>query len=95
MWHPGSGIEPPVALHRVQPVYPRAAIGARREGVAIVVATIDASGAVLDATVVKDPGFGLGDAARDAVRQWLFRPALRGGRPIPVRYQLTVTFNLR
>lgn len=94
-WTPGSGILPPVVVHRVQPEYPRSAIVVHRSGTAVVVATIDRSGLVRDARILKDPGFGLGPAALAAVRQWRFQPATRDGNPVSVRYQLTVTFTLR
>ena len=92
---PGGAVQAPVILHRVQPAYPRAAITIRKEGTAVVLATIDASGQVVDARILVDPGFGLGASARDAVLQFRFRPATLNGRPVAVRYQLTVNFNLR
>jgi protein TonB len=91
----GGAVQAPVIVHRVQPLYPRPAIVVRKEGAAVVQATIDASGRVVDARILVDPGFGLGASARDAVLQFRFRPATLNGRPIAVRYQLTVNFALR
>jgi protein TonB len=92
---PGGAVQAPVIVHRVQPLYPRPAILVKKEGTAVVQATIDASGRVVDARILVDPGFGLGASARDAVLQFRFRPATLGGRPLAVRYQLTVNFALR
>jgi protein TonB len=47
-----------------------------------VVVTVDASGSVASATVLSDPGFGFGPAARQCALSQLFSPGLdRDGRP--------------
>ena len=70
-------------------------VAASESGRPVVLATIDTSGHVVDARILVDPGFGLGASARDAVLQFRFRPATLNGRPVAVRYQLTVNFNLK
>jgi protein TonB len=84
----------PDTLVRVQPRYPEAARIARRQGTVVVQATIDRTGAVTDVRLVKAIGFGLDEAAMTAVKQWRFRPATLGGRPVPVFFQLTVRFGI-
>ena len=45
--------------------------------------------------ILKDLPYGLGDAAREAVEQWRFRPATYRGEPIDVYYTVTVNFRLQ
>ena len=45
--------------------------------------------------LLRDLPMGLGDAARNAVRQWRFLPATINGEPIDVYYTVTVRFTLR
>jgi|CXWL01.1.fsa_nt_gi protein TonB len=92
----GAGITPPIVLSRVQPNYPKAAMVARRQGRVIVEAEIDPTGALRGVRLLSTPlGFGLDQAAIDAVRAWRFSPARRGDRPVAVYFRLTVNFNLR
>ncbi|MFQ5527678.1 MAG: TonB family protein [Thermoanaerobaculia bacterium] len=55
----------------------------------------DESGEVTEIEVLKALGFGLTEAAVQAVETWRFEPARLDARPIPVRYNLTVRFSLR
>ena len=45
--------------------------------------------------IIKDLPYGLGDAAREAVSRWRFRPATYRGEPIDVYYTVTVNFRLQ
>ena len=51
-------------------------------------------GTIDDVEVIKDLPNGLGDAAREAVSRWRFRPATYRGEPIDVYYTVTVNFRL-
>jgi periplasmic protein TonB len=75
--------------------YPAEARRAGVEGRVVLRLMLDASGAVVDATVVEDPGYGLGAAAVDSVRRHCrFVPARRGEEAVaswiryPVRFEL-------
>ena len=85
----------PVRVAGVDPVYTEAARRVREQGVVILDAVIDESGAVREIEVVKPLRFGLTEAAVRAVSTWRFEPARLDGRPIAVRYNLTVRFSLR
>lgn len=84
---------PPRLLHRVQPVYPPPAFSQKVEGTVTLEILIDASGRVRRMKVIQSVPM-LDDAARDAVRQWVFAPATKDGRPVatlalaPVRFQI-------
>jgi protein TonB len=91
-WH--SGITAPRKVFDVSPKYPELARAARVEGIVIIEATIDATGKVESARILrsKEP---LDQAALDAVLQWRFTPALLNGEPIPVVMTVTVNFKLQ
>jgi TonB family protein len=91
----GADMTRPEVIQRVMPLYTEAARLAHRQGVVIVRATIDRQGRVTDVRVLKPLGLGLDESAVAAVQQWRFRPATLGGRPLPVYFQLSVTFTVR
>jgi TonB family protein len=82
----------PRLLSRVDPQYTPDARAHRVAGVVIIEAHIDESGRVVDTRILKNLPFGLGEAAVNAVRQWIFEPATLDGRPVPVIFNLTVNF---
>ncbi|KAB2962236.1 MAG: energy transducer TonB, partial [Thermoanaerobaculia bacterium] len=91
----GAGIEAPVRLGGEPPRYTEPARRVRAEGTVVVEATIDREGRVVEARAVRGLPWGLTESALAAVESWRFTPALRHGRPIAVRYQLTVVFEIR
>jgi protein TonB len=90
----GRDVSAPVKLYAPEPVYPRAALLARRAGTVVVEATIDREGRVTALRALTSRGLGLEEAALAAVAEWRFRPALRRGEPVPVLFRLTVNFSL-
>jgi TonB family protein len=89
----GGAVRPPEKLATVAPTYPQEALDAGIEGVVSIEATIDATGTVSDARVVKSVPE-LDDAALEAVRQWKYRPTLLNGAPVPVIMTVTINFAL-
>ena len=57
-------------------------------------AIVRKDGRVDEAEIMRDLPWGLGEAARAAVRQWRFLPATYQGDPIDVYYTVTVRFRL-
>ena len=88
-------IEAPRVLGRVEPAYTRAAIDARLEGAVILELVIGEDGTVESVRVLRSLPLGLTERAVAAVRRWRFEPSTLDGRPIKVRYRLTVHFQLR
>jgi TonB family protein len=88
-------IRPPVRLHSPPPLYTPEAREVRIQGVVIVQAVIDETGAVTSVRPLKGLPFGLTEAAVEAVRQWAFEPARDAdGSPVAVYYNLTVNFQI-
>lgn len=83
----------PVRVHMVEPAYPPDAFAKKIEGVVEVELLIDVDGRVVRARVLQGVR-PLDAAALDAVRQWLFRPALKDGRPVPTLATAPVRFRI-
>jgi periplasmic protein TonB len=75
--------------------YPTDALAAGFEGTVTLKIVVDAAGRVRRATILKDPGYGLGAAAvRIATRYFRFKPGQRGGHPVATEIPFTVYFEL-
>jgi len=90
---PAGGTQPE-EIDRVIPRYPLAARTAHIEGSVVVRGIVRRDGTIDNVEVIKDLPYGLGDAAREAVSRWRFRPATLHGDPIDVYYTVTVNFRL-
>ncbi|MFV2072731.1 MAG: TonB family protein [Thermoanaerobaculales bacterium] len=87
-------VDPPRVIFRVEPRYTETARRARFEGAVVLSLVIDPEGRVADVTVLRSLPFGLTENAVEAVSQWLFEPCTVDGRPVSVRYNLTVHFRV-
>ena len=82
-------------LTRVEPDYPVEAYRRREEGTVLVSATVGVDGQPASVEVLRRSGSReLDQAAVDAVRQWTFEPAIRGGREVAAEVQVPVTFRI-
>jgi protein TonB len=90
----GGQIKEPKKLKNVAPVYPDIAKQARVQGVVILECTISPQGRVTDVKVLRGIPL-LDDAAKEAVRQWVYSPTLLNGVPVPVIMTVTVNFRLQ
>ena len=82
-------------LHNPKPAYPAMARRLNQEGEVLLRVRVSAEGNPLSVEIAKSSGFTLLDeAARNAVRQWRFVPARRGGEPIESWVGVPVVFRL-
>ena len=88
-----GNVKPPVKVRDVKPIYPADAM-ADVQGVVILEATIDSTGNVRNARVLRGQPL-LDAAAVEAVQQWQFTPTLLNGCAVPVIMTVTVNFTLR
>ena len=86
-------IKPPRLIKVVDPVYPPLARQARVEGVVILEVQADIYGRIQAVKVLRSIPL-LDQAAIDAVRQWVYEPAVIGGRPREITFTVTVRFSL-
>src|SRR5246127_660494 len=91
---PPGGTQPE-EIDRVVPRYPMSARAAGVEGPVVIRGIVRRDGTIDNVEVIKDLPYGLGEAAREAVSQWRFRPATYRGDPIDVYYTVTVNFKLQ
>jgi len=78
-----------------KPPYPPQAERAEVEGDVPLQIVIDTDGRVVEAHSISRCGYGLDEAAEQAIRAWRFSPALRHGRPVRVRMRWPFQFRLR
>jgi TonB family protein len=92
---PSSGdVVVPVLVQKVDPEYPDAARRSYRTGSVLVQVTIDESGAVSAARVLKSTGEIFDAAALAAVKRWRYSPAKMGGEPVAVYFTVVIRFTL-
>ena len=81
-------------IHRVDPEVPSGLASDRPLGLIILSVVVGKNGKVQEVTVVRgdkgDPG--LNSAAENAVSQWLYRPFVLDGIPVPVKTTVVVRF---
>ncbi len=87
---------PPKPVKEVRPDYPQLAEKAQVEGVVLVQVVIGLNGKVEHAEVIqaKPEGF-FEEAALAAARKWEFTPAKQRDKPVRVRYQIPLRFELK
>ena len=89
-------ISSPFAIQQTAPVVPSLA-SARGDlhGYVTLAVLVGADGSVQNVTIVNDPlGLGCGQAAADAVRNWVFSPAMQGTQPVEVTTNVQVRFDI-
>jgi protein TonB len=91
----GGDVSPPVKIFSPTPRYTEDARKGRIQGVVILQAVIDVLGNVDEVSVLKGLPLGLSESAIETVGEWKFKPARKNGTPVPVFFNLTVTFSLQ
>jgi TonB family protein len=90
------GIYPPAPLQRPGPKIPDAARQARFHGSFTLDITIGADGHVSDVLVKQAPAesYGMEAALIDAISTWTYDPARLDRKPVPIRYELNMEYQL-
>jgi hypothetical protein len=89
----GGNVQQANLIKKVQPKYPPEAKQARMQGATRFAALIGTDGAIRELHLVSGPPL-LGDAATDALKQWVYKPTLLNGVPVEVLTQIDVNFSL-
>jgi protein TonB len=87
--------EGPQFIRRVAPRYPTRAKRLHRQGIVLLLLTIDENGTLINVEIVNKAGFGFDEAAVTAVRESAFCAARKNGRSVPCRALLPIKFQLR
>jgi protein TonB len=88
-----SHMDPGSLIRTVQPAYPQIAKIAGIQGQVVLSAIISKSGQIETLQTISGHPM-LASAAKEAVRQWRYRPYILNGEPIEVETQITVNFKL-
>jgi TonB family protein len=83
----------PQVVSRVDPSYPLLAKQMKVQGAVILEALISKTGGIQDIHVLSGPAI-LSEAARQAVKQWHFKPYYQGGKPVETEARITVNFTI-
>lgn len=84
----------PRILTKPTPIYPERAWKYQVKGTVRVSAVLGADGTIREVKVIKSLGYGLDEAAMDAVRRMKFTPAMRAGKPVSARTKVDIEFGL-
>ncbi len=89
-------ISSPFAIQQTQPSVPsQARARGDLHGYVTLAVLVGADGSVQNVTIVNDPlGLGCGQAAVDAVYNWIFSPAMQGAQPVEVTTNVQVRFDI-
>jgi protein TonB len=82
----------PKAINQPAPPYPAEMRGKKVEGVVSVIFVVDASGKVTNPKVERSTHAAFDKPALDAVRQWKFEPAIKGGQRVGCRMRVPIRF---
>ena len=82
----------PVPVTRVEPAYPEFAREAQIQGKVILHVLVDKNGRVKNVKVIRGVT-GLNEAAVDAIKKWVFKPALSNNKPVAVWVEIPMDFH--
>ena len=85
-------LKPPIPYKRIRPEYTQTAYLYDIKATVDIEADIAPDGSVLGTKIVRWAGFGLDESVDSAVRAMNWRPAMRAGRPLPMRVLLRYNF---
>jgi protein TonB len=92
--HVGGGVSAPVPIFEVTPEFSEEARKAKFQGVVMVSLVVDAKGLPESVRVTRGVGMGLDEKAVAAVKQYRFKPAMMGGKPVAVEVNVEVNFQI-
>jgi periplasmic protein TonB len=90
----GGGVSAPVVTFQVDPEFSEEARKAKFMGVVTVNLIVDQQGRPQNVHTIRGVGMGLDEKAVEAVRQYKFRPAMEGGKPVAVELNIEVNFQI-
>ena len=84
----------PIPLKTPEPKYPTSLNREGISGIVSVSCVIDEKGKVISAKATKSTRAEFEQPALDAVQNWVFKPAMKDGKPVKVRVTIPFRFNL-
>jgi TonB family protein len=90
----GGGVSAPVLTHQVEPKFSEEARARKIGGTVLVNLWVDEQGNPTHVHVIRGVGMGLDASAVEAVKQYRFKPAMEGGKPVTVELNVQVNFQI-
>jgi TonB family protein len=90
----GGGVSAPVPIYEVTPEFSEEARKAKFQGVVTVNLVVNQRGLPENVHILRGVGMGLDDKAIEAVKQYRFKPAMMGGKPVAVEVNVEVNFQI-
>ena len=90
----GGGVSAPQLIFQVEPEFSEEARKAKVAGNVLVTLIVDTTGHPQRVHVLRGIGMGLDEKAIEAVKQYRFKPAMEGGKPVPVEVNIDVNFQI-
>jgi len=90
----GNGVTVPRLTHNIDPEYSEEARQAKYQGTCVLSLIVGPDGRPRDIKVARALGKGLDEKAIEAVREWRFAPATKGGKAVAVMINVQVQFRL-
>lgn len=87
-------IVPPTAIYKVDPSHPNELYARGVEGEAIIIASLDRMGTVIESIVDRSSHEEFGLAAMIASSEWIFEPATKNGVPIAINVKIPFNFEI-
>src|SRR5580698_4914383 len=90
----GGGVSAPVVIYQIDPEFSEEARKAKFMGIVTVNLWVDEKGMPTHVRVLRGVGMGLDEKALAAVKQYKFKPAMEGGKPVTVELNVEVNFQI-
>lgn len=90
----GGGVSAPILVYSVEPEFSEEARKAKVAGNVLVNLWVGTDGLPSHVHVIRGVGMGLDEKAVEAVRQYKFKPAMEGGKPVLVELNVEVNFQI-
>jgi TonB family protein len=90
----GGGVTQSEVIYKVDPEFSAEAKKAKFQGVVLVNLIVDAKGRPQNVHVLRGVGMGLDEKAVAAVKKYKFKPAMEGGKPVPVGLNVEINFKI-
>ena len=87
-----TGMKPPRATHAPDPKFPDLPPDAEPHGIVVMLVGVDAKGRVQAVRVLRSDEKAFEQSAVDTVKKWKFKPAEKGGWPVPVQVTVEMKF---
>jgi TonB family protein len=88
----GGDVTAPQVKHKVDPKYSGEARLAGVQGTALYTLIVDTTGHPKNIEIISPIGYGLDEKGLEAIRQWVFVPGMKKGKPVNIRAQIEINF---